>query len=979
MKKFILSLSVILSCACAFAQNATITGVVTDEEYNDYLVGASIIAEGTSIGVIADANGRYTIYVPAGKHTVQYSFLGYEPYSMDVDLSPNEVKVINVKLKSDMEVLEGVVVSAQAKGQTAAINRQLHASGIMNAVSEEKLSELPDVNVADAIGRLPGLMIQRDGGEGQKIIIRGLDPKYNTVAINGMNAPSTSDTDRSTDLNMISPDMIAGAEVLKANTADKDADGLGGTVNLIMKDAPSGLRLGISGETGYHSQINNIGRYKAGITASNRFFKERFGVILSAAFDRTDRSNDTFSASYNVNGNEPTPGYNYTRPWLTTTALESNLEVRTRYNINLNFDIDLGNGNKIKFSNIFSNMDRDRDVRRKRYNFDGNRLRFLQTDMDSYTANLSNILSGEFNIAGSTLTVGAGHSSAWIKTPWSNELDFDLSTPFTEDISVLQYLAPYDAIASEYVNERDLSQYYLYNGRMETKNTGEREISAYIDWKTPFHIGDKITGYVKLGGKYRQKDRHNETMAYYRRFDLAGGYEPAFENMPDLTHSAAKDGTQIGINDFLDPSYKNRGNFLRNMYPNCNFDFALDRDMMKYFYETNRDVYYRLLSETVENDYTGHEEIYAAYLMAELNVGEWLTFIPGVRYDYSYLRYTGYSGSNVNDSESNEQQFDYTESEDSEHFGYFLPQIHLKLKPFPWFDIRLAYTWTLSRPDYNLLAPRTIIKPGSNTITWSRTNLKPALSHNYDVTLSFYPNNWGLFTISGFYKNIDNFIYTRTAIVLDDTETAADRFGLASQYNGATITYPLNNPTPATILGLELDAQIQFQQLDNFLKGLVLSANFSIMDSRMEYHTTNMSRTANPDFGTVPGANPFIQVNEDVAYTDRLVSQPSYLFNLSIGYDYKKFSCRFSCNYQDGVLITAQQRSDAADKEITLPFMKWDAQLKYTVNKHLSLYATWSNMNFAVDRRVRYITNLPVRTEYYGTTAYIGIKYDIFK
>ena len=337
MKKYILSLCAILSCACAFAQNATITGVVTDKEYNDYLVGASIIVEGTSIGVIADANGRYTIYVPAGQATVQYSFLGYKSYSAEVDLSPNEVKVINVELESDMETLEGVVVSAQAKGQTAAINRQLHASGIMNAVSEEKLSELPDVNVADAIGRLPGLMIQRDGGEGQKIIIRGLDPKYNTVAINGMNAPSTSDTDRSTDLNMISPDMIAGAEVLKANTADKDADGLGGTVNLIMKDAPSGLRLGISGETGYHSQINNIGRYKAGITASNRFFKERFGVILSAAFDRTDRSNDTFSASYNVNGNEPTPGYNYTRPWLTTTALESNLEVRTRYNINLNF------------------------------------------------------------------------------------------------------------------------------------------------------------------------------------------------------------------------------------------------------------------------------------------------------------------------------------------------------------------------------------------------------------------------------------------------------------------------------------------------------------------------------------------------------------------------------------------------------------------------------------------------------------------
>lgn len=72
------------------------------------------------------------------------------------------------------------------------------------------------------------------------------DPKYNSVAINGMNAPSTSSTDRSTDLNMISPDMIAGAEVLKASTADKDADGLGGTVNLIMKDAPRDFKLNVT-------------------------------------------------------------------------------------------------------------------------------------------------------------------------------------------------------------------------------------------------------------------------------------------------------------------------------------------------------------------------------------------------------------------------------------------------------------------------------------------------------------------------------------------------------------------------------------------------------------------------------------------------------------------------------------------------------------------------------------------------------------
>ena len=135
---------------------------------------------------------QYTIYAPAGKQTLQAFFLGYKDVSIDLDLKAGEVRVLNITMNGEGEVLEGVVVSAQAKGQQAAINRQLSASGILNAVSEEKLRELPDVNVAEAVGRLPGLMIQRDGGEGQKIIIRGLDPKYNTIAINGMNAPSTS-------------------------------------------------------------------------------------------------------------------------------------------------------------------------------------------------------------------------------------------------------------------------------------------------------------------------------------------------------------------------------------------------------------------------------------------------------------------------------------------------------------------------------------------------------------------------------------------------------------------------------------------------------------------------------------------------------------------------------------------------------------------------------------------------------------------
>ena len=83
----------------------------------------------------------------------------------------------------DLSVDEGdvVVVSAQREGQMAAINQQINSISIKNIVSADKIEELPESNAAEAVGRLPGVSLQREGGEGNKVVIRGLAPKYNKV------------------------------------------------------------------------------------------------------------------------------------------------------------------------------------------------------------------------------------------------------------------------------------------------------------------------------------------------------------------------------------------------------------------------------------------------------------------------------------------------------------------------------------------------------------------------------------------------------------------------------------------------------------------------------------------------------------------------------------------------------------------------------------------------------------------------------
>ena len=118
-------------------------------------------------------------------------------------------------------------MTAQAKGQMDAINRQLNARSIVNIISSDRIQELPDANAAESVARVPGVSIKREGGEGNKVVIRGLSPKYNAITVEGTRLPSTDPDDRSTDLSKISQYVLDGIEVTNAGTPDQDADVLG--------------------------------------------------------------------------------------------------------------------------------------------------------------------------------------------------------------------------------------------------------------------------------------------------------------------------------------------------------------------------------------------------------------------------------------------------------------------------------------------------------------------------------------------------------------------------------------------------------------------------------------------------------------------------------------------------------------------------------------------------------------------------------
>ena len=194
-----------------------------------------------------------------------------------------------------------MVVTAQAEGQARAINQQINSEQIVNVVSSDRIRELPDANVAESIGRLPGVAIQRDGGEGSKVNIRGLSPRFTNITINGQKIPGTGD-DRSVDLSMISQDVLESIELYKAITPDQEADATGGSVNFVIRRAPEEFQSRVDLQGGYNNLSNNLGDYKLSGMASNRFFNSKLGVLATGTVHRADRGRDMFDVDYRPEG-----------------------------------------------------------------------------------------------------------------------------------------------------------------------------------------------------------------------------------------------------------------------------------------------------------------------------------------------------------------------------------------------------------------------------------------------------------------------------------------------------------------------------------------------------------------------------------------------------------------------------------------------------------------------------------------------------
>ena len=857
-------------------------------------------------------------------------------------------------------------MTAQATGQKSAINQQLSSKSIVNVVSSAQIQELPDVNAAESLRRLPGVSITREGGEGNQVIIRGLSPKYNIIKVDGVRMSSSNRDDRGADLSMISSTMLEGIEVSKTITADQDADVLGGTVNFKLREAEGGDKAGIGfhilaqgGYTGLSNAPNKFRNFKIVPSIEGRFFNERLGVFAEANFERRNLTSNSFGGNYSARAESGTD-------YLTNFFdLHSVPRDKKRINGMLALDYKLPVG-KLNFTNFLSSSTTELEDRQQLFSvYDGPGTQNQHTYTLSYSKSTLSMIHNSLNYEGQLpfvhVNLKLSHSYSETDEPDNWAVGFRKQGVGIEQFQNVPNLDPKNIAKAV---DTGLSGTNLNTVSTTNNFTRERSLTAALDLELPVNFSQKITFVIKFGGNYRTLKRSYDSETFGTNATFSSPSSRAANNMIiDHFGISTNDPLSIPLSFFVDNNY-DYGEFLGgeyDMYHPMHFDQieSLVRFCQANFKEFassgSPEAFARNNFLSTSFNYSGKEILTAGYIMATINLGSDLTIIPGIRYQKLQTTYFGVRGVQGLLSYA---AYDHPEDTTvTRHHPFWLPNLNIRYKPLPWFDVRLAYSNTISYPDYQGIIPRINISNASD-LDWNNYKLVPTKSKNYDVYFTFSENTVGLFTVGGFLKQISDLIYGWEFFKRGDE---AKPYFLRSRDPSRRITYRINtfvnNSFVTDLWGLEFEWQTHFWYLPDPLKGLVLNVNYTRAFSEAEY--------------------PFIVSGVDTSFTDRLLDQPNHILNLTLGYDYKDFSIKFSWLYQDDVFTRVdfwpQLRSNTA------AYNRWDIAVKQELPWFgLQVYGYLNNLNNAKDENMlKMYTDVPRTLEHYGMSAEMGLRWQL--
>ena len=938
----------------------SITGRAVDRA-GAILQGAHVEIEPSGIVTATNAQGEFTVTgLAPGSYSVTVSYVGFTPFSTKVDVSAGQAERVSAQLNV-APGMERVNVTERIHGEVEAINRARESDNILQVLPVEVITSLPNTNIADALGRLPSVTLERDEGEGKYVQIRGLEPRLSNVTINGINVPSPQGDVRQIKLDVIPANLVESVEINKTLSANQDGDAIGGSVNLVTKSAEEKPTLYINGVGGYTPIIGGRSLTEIDGTIGKRFgASKKLGVLFGSSYDWNGRGIDDIEPSLDVVNGVPV---------VPSIDLREYRYYRTRYGFTGSVDYKLGDLSGVYIRGLYSHFDNfgDRWVYSPSINtfvsptqgdVDGSldfgaQIRRPVEVIGSLEAGGKHVFTKwtlAYNIAASrSASEDHGYSSAKFGGPSGPDsgtpppppaliFNLDWSNPH------LPKLTPQSGQTNGVDNLTNIYDPSLYSlSHMDVSRTYSPQVNL--------QGGFSVSRSYHLGG-------HFSTFEFGAKFRNAHKFEDASDPVYDSVSNP-------GMTQFV-------GSFTNSDYYDHAYTFGPTVDYGKvtsYFNSNPTDFTIDITStaqNSAPNNYDLVERVSAGYLMNTTDFGR-LRLQAGIRFEGTNESVVGNkvlfdAGGNLCGSAPADpldpncigvtnpvQPVDVKSS-----YVDPLPSVQVRYQLPHDAAIRAAYGRGIARPAYSDLPPFFNAQLNSaNQIDVGNPNLKPTYANNFDLLYEQFLKPVGLLQAGFFYKQISDPIYEGVKSTI-----TTNQYG--SQYNDGTwtVSQPINGKS-AQVYGFEIAYQQHLTFLPGPLAGIGIFANYGYTHSSTE---------------GVPGRSD----------KPALLRQAPHTWNISPTYDRGRISARLGLSY-NAANIFQYNYSDNADLGIKGPngdvylysHLQVDAQAQVRVYRGLQLVVGGLNLTNEVFGFYQGSPQYPIQREYYKPSYIFGLRYTL--
>ena len=789
---------------------------------------------------------------------------------------------------------EEITVTGYRLQNRRAIDAKRESQVISEFVTQDDAGQNPDFNIADALRRVPGVSAVFDEDEGRYVAVRGLNPDYTLVTLNGMQLASSDQGSRRVLIEQVPASAVSRMQVIKSPTAQYDGNSIGGIVDLQTRSAfdAKGTYFSSQALIGYYDSNDVPGKnklsYRGDATLTTRFgANDQFGIMLTGSY--MERTRDQERILHN--------GYRY---YTTAGAVVANPIGQTAYAVPngtnyLNYTLtskrfggagtlEFRPDDRLKASLYYGHYTQDDDE--TRYSMVITPVSGITPSTDGTTGRIAQgqvsygvsqfVISKPVDTAQARLAYDFGTSSIDARASFS-QARWDERGPglsfTTASGSALGY--SYDIAAPGFVFTNPATVTNAASYRPTTINSAdfnvrERVKDGQIDYRA--ELGGEWT--LGVGGKLKQTertlDRNQPSWTNTSGLTLAGflldgadGYVPPYGSV------AVPIPDRVAFWDYL-------------------------RDNPGQFTVTTSAL------TGLASDYRFEEDVKAVYALIQ-NKGDRHSFVIGGRYektDVDVHRYAVQSGI----AKPVRDQSDY---------GHFLPSAVGSYDITDAIKLRAAYGRAIGRPNQSDLAGGETRTDIAGLVTISRPNpeLKPRVADNFDLSFEYYfDGDDGALTIGAFHKRIQDEIFRGTNVTVVGIVTTS-------------ITQPQNLET-AKLTGIELN--FVKNSLD-FLPGLL--ANFGVSANYTYIHTDAK----------------IVMADGSKRSVSQVLEQPSRLLNASLFYKLDAFEGRLSYS-RPGKSYLSISTATPVDDVVYKPFNQVDLQLRYKLTDQVQLIAEGRNL-----------------------------------